>query len=83
MLERPDAGEDRAQRTEPRRRTTRIFVVASAHREADAVAGRDHDRRGPDLDVELVDLTGSERLLLVVRVVGAIRKRELRVELPV
>src|SRR5215470_18589537 len=77
VLEGPDAGEDGAERAEALSRTSWIFVVASAHRQAETMAGRDHDARRPDLDVELVHLTGRERLLLVVRVVGPIGQCKL------
>src|SRR2546427_6709534 len=64
VLERPDTGEDRAERPQPRRRPAGILVVASAHGEADPVARRRHDRGRPDLDVQLVHLPGDEWLLL-------------------
>src|SRR5262245_15173873 len=58
-----------------------INVVLSADSEADAIAGRHHDRGRPDLDVELDDLALLERLLLVVGVIGPPGRRELLVEL--
>src|SRR5262249_56147156 len=60
-----------------------VDVIPAADREADAVAGRNHDRGRPDLDVELDHLALLERLDLVVAVVGPIGRRELLVELAV
>src|SRR5262245_66665751 len=45
---------------------TAIDVVLAADAQADAVAGRNHDRSRPDLDVELRYLALLERLRLVV-----------------
>src|SRR4051794_5920801 len=45
------------------------FVILAAHGQRDAVPGRHHHRRRPDLDLHLVDLTGLERLCSGVRVV--------------
>src|SRR5439155_3107283 len=83
VLEGTDTGEDRTERSETRRRTTRILVVAPAHGEPDPVAYRHHDRGRPDLDVELVHLPRSQRLPFVVGVVRPIRQRQLRIELAV
>src|SRR5262249_41884823 len=55
----------------------------AADREADAVAGRNHDGGRPDLDVELYHLALLERLRAVMAVVGAIGSGELPVELAV
>src|SRR5262249_34797127 len=63
--ERADAGEDGAECAEPGARATGILIVAPSHRQRDPMAGRRHDRRGPDLHVELVHLPGLKRLLLV------------------
>ncbi len=50
---------------------------------ANAVARRHDDAGRPDLDVELVDLSGRERLLLVVRMVRPVGQRARRIELAV
>ena len=68
---------------QPPARAAAIFVVLAAHRERDAIARRHHDRGRPQLDVEFDRLAGVERLLLVVRVIGAVRRRELWIELAV
>ena len=81
VLERTDAGEHRPERAEPGGRPAGIFVIAPAYRQSDAMAGGYDDAGRPDLDVQLVDLAGLQRLLLVVRVVRAVRQRERRVEL--
>jgi hypothetical protein len=47
-----------------------VFVVPASDRYADPVPGRHHDRRRPNLDIELHDLTGLELLFLVVGVIG-------------
>ena len=83
MLEGSDAAEARAERAQPGTRATWVLVIPAAHRERDAVASGHHDAGRPDLDVELVHLAGRERLRLVVRVVRAVRQRQLRIELPV
>src|SRR5215471_7749249 len=83
VLERPHAGEDGAERAQAHAGPAGEFVVSPPHGEAEAVAGRHHDRRRPDLDVELVDLARCERLHLVVGVIGPVGQRELGVELPV
>ena len=41
-------------------------VVGAAHRQREPIALRQHDAGRPDLDVDLVDLSGRELLLLVV-----------------
>src|SRR5262245_28753414 len=56
-------------------------VIAPAHAQPHTVALRHDDRGRDDLDVELVDLAGLERLLLVVGMVGPERQGELLVEL--
>src|SRR5882672_9716753 len=48
-----------------RRRLAAVLIVPAAYRQRDAVARRHHDAGRPDLDVELVDLSGDERLFLV------------------
>ena len=40
-----------------------------------------HDRGRPDLDVELHNLAELQRLLVIVRVIGPVGRRELLVEL--
>ena len=65
----------------PTSRATPILVVAPAHREADPVAGRNHQAGRPDLDIELGDLTSLEGLRLVVGMVGPMRQRSRRIEL--
>ncbi len=49
-----------------------IFVVPTTHRQCQPIAGRNNDTGGPDLDVEFIDLAGSQRLDLVMRVIGPI-----------
>src|SRR5262249_23909672 len=65
------------------RRRPGMLVILAADAQSDAIAGRNHDRGRPDLDVELDDLTGFQRLVLVVSVIGAIGRRELPIELAV
>src|SRR5258706_8686031 len=60
VLERADAGEHRAERAEPGRRSARVLVVAPADRETEAVASGRNDRRRLDLDVDVVDLSGVQ-----------------------
>ena len=50
-----------------------VHVIAAAYGQCEAVAGRHHDARRPDLDNELVDLPGRERLGVIVGVEGPIR----------
>src|SRR6185437_2972624 len=52
-----------------------VFVVLAAHRQADAVAGRDRDRGWPDLDVEFHRLALGKRQLLIVGMIGPIGQR--------
>src|SRR2546430_11409070 len=66
-----------------RRRLACVFVVLAAQGQRHAVAGRHDDAGRPDLDVELDRRAGRERLLLVVGMPGAVRPRELRIELAV
>src|SRR5262249_39519552 len=60
-----------------------IDVVLAANREADAVAGWNHDRGWPNLDVELDHLAFPRRLRPVVAVVGPVGHGEILVELAV
>src|SRR5665647_3659912 len=60
-----------------------IFVILAADRYGHAMAGRHHDRAWPNLDVELRHLALLERLLLVVRVIGPVGRRQFLVELAV
>src|ERR1700730_13908110 len=60
-----------------------IDIILTAHGEADAVAGRNHDRGRPNLDGELDRFALFERLDLVVAVVGPIGRGELIFELSV
>src|SRR5262249_21657689 len=55
---------------------SRVDIIPAADGEADAVAGRHHDRGRPDLDGELDHLALLERLRLVVAGVGPIGGRQ-------
>src|SRR5215207_8566345 len=61
----------------------RVLVVTPPDLKLHPVSPRDDDAGWPDLDVELVDLAGRERLSLVVRVVRPPFFRALRVEFAV
>src|SRR5262245_9295276 len=65
VRERPTAT-PRVLHVRQRRRGAVVLVVAAADAERDAVALGNDDAGRPDLDVELDNLTGLERLLLVV-----------------
>jgi len=81
MQERAAAGELVLHVGEPAAGAAGIDVVAPAHGQSHAVALRHDDAGRDDLDVELIDPAGFERLLLVVGVIGAERQGELLVEL--
>ena len=61
--------------------STGIEVVFPAHAQANPIAARDHDAGGPDFDVKFVHLSGRQKLLLIMRVVGTIVRGKLEVEL--
>src|SRR5215471_2503966 len=65
---------------EPAARAARIDVVAPANAEADAKTLRHRDRGRHDLDLDLIDLAGPERLLLLMRVIRPVRQRQRLVE---
>ena len=58
-----------------------VLVIFSAHGEADAGAGRHYDASRPDLDVQLDDLAGSQRLLLIVSVIRPGGSAQLAIKL--
>ena len=62
---------------------TGIHIVATADAQRDTIALWHNDAGRDDLDVELIDLSGRERLPFVMGVIGPERPRELRVELAV
>src|SRR5262249_44137521 len=69
MGEGPDAGPNLAERLDAFAGLTGINIVVAAHGEREAMTLGQRDAGGPDLDVDLVDFTGRERLLLVMGVV--------------
>src|SRR3954462_3335993 len=66
-----------------RRRRIVVLVIASADAEREPISRRNHDARGPDLDVELHRHAGLERLLLIVRVPRPVRQALRPVDLAV
>src|SRR5262249_9824022 len=56
------------------------LIVLAADRQSHAIAGRDHDRRRPYLDVELDGRARSERPFFIVRVPGPVRAGELGIK---
>ena len=78
-----DAGPYLAERFQSYAWPTRVNVIGATHRQRQAIAPRQHDAGRPYLHIDLVDLPRGELLLLVMGVVGAVRQRELLVELAV
>ncbi len=70
MQERPVAGELVLHVREPAAGSAGIDIVTAAYGQRDAMALRHHDAGRNDLDIELVNLSGFERLLFVMRVIG-------------
>ncbi len=60
-----------------------VLVVLAADGQRDPVTGRHHDAGRPDLDLDLVDLTGRHRLPPAVRVDRPVGPAQLGVELAV
>ena len=81
VQERPAASKLVLEARNPPTARSLIFVVLSAHREADPVSGGHHDGGWPDLDVKLGYLAWSQRLLFVVGVIWPVGRAQFRIEL--
>src|SRR6516225_7698762 len=58
-----------------------IDIIPAADGEPQTVACRRHDASGPDFDIQLVNISWDELLLLIVSVIGPMRRCAVIVEL--
>src|SRR5512139_2496823 len=58
----------------------RVLVILSSNGQGNSVPGRHNDTGWPYLDIELVHVSGHQRLLHIVRVIGTVFGADGRVE---
>ena len=68
VMQEPTAAIERMGKVREVERLAGIFVILAADRQREPLTGGDHDAGRPDLDVELIDAAGLERLFLIMAV---------------
>ena len=67
-----DAGPDFSECLDARARLAWKYVIGTAHRERESITLWQDNAGRPNLDVDLIDLSGRESLLLIMGVIGAV-----------